>query len=474
MSRRGSQVHDEVDAAAPAWGRRTNRAGGVEGGMSNGAPIVVRAANHLGAHIEVSGLEGFRVSGAFWRFEGLDIQGVCASHPDCEHAFHVTGKATDFTLRHSRVRDFNAQLKVNAAPGDGGVYDVPHRGLIEYCDIGDTAPRATDSPVTKLNIDTGDAWVVRGNFLHDWHKDGGDGVSYGAFMKSGGHGGLYERNLVACTLDLATGGTRIGLSFGGGGTGAQYCAPAFDENVPCSVEHTGGLMRNNVIIGCNDVGIYLNRSVDTRILSNTLVGTAGIDFRFETTTGEADGNVLEGGIRERDGGTFTPGNNLVEQDAAFFDALYVDPLGGDFLLEGPADALVGQGSARDDVPDDFCARQRPAGAVALGAIEHSLGDCVANPPPEGSGASGAGGGSGSGGEGSGASGGSSGAGAPSAGAGAGAGVEPGGEGDDGCGCRLAGAPSGIDARVWLLAVFALALGRKKRSEEGRDAEPRRA
>jgi chorismate synthase len=44
VSRRGSAVHDEVDPDAPAWGRRSNRAGGLEGGMSNGAPIVVRAA----------------------------------------------------------------------------------------------------------------------------------------------------------------------------------------------------------------------------------------------------------------------------------------------------------------------------------------------------------------------------------------------------------------------------------------------
>ena len=44
VSRRGSAVHDEVDPEAAAWGRRTNRAGGIEGGMSNGAPIVVRAA----------------------------------------------------------------------------------------------------------------------------------------------------------------------------------------------------------------------------------------------------------------------------------------------------------------------------------------------------------------------------------------------------------------------------------------------
>ncbi len=45
----GSQVHDEIvcdEAAARAGGyaRRTNRAGGIEGGVSNGMPVVVRAA----------------------------------------------------------------------------------------------------------------------------------------------------------------------------------------------------------------------------------------------------------------------------------------------------------------------------------------------------------------------------------------------------------------------------------------------
>ena len=39
--RRGTEAHDEID---PGLARRTNRAGGIEAGMSNGEPIVVRAA----------------------------------------------------------------------------------------------------------------------------------------------------------------------------------------------------------------------------------------------------------------------------------------------------------------------------------------------------------------------------------------------------------------------------------------------
>lgn len=43
-AKRGSEVHDEVDPASSTWSRRSNRAGGIEGGMSNGMPIVLRAA----------------------------------------------------------------------------------------------------------------------------------------------------------------------------------------------------------------------------------------------------------------------------------------------------------------------------------------------------------------------------------------------------------------------------------------------
>ena len=44
VDRHGSAVHDVVDAADEGWHRASNRAGGIEGGISNGEPIVVRAA----------------------------------------------------------------------------------------------------------------------------------------------------------------------------------------------------------------------------------------------------------------------------------------------------------------------------------------------------------------------------------------------------------------------------------------------
>lgn len=340
------------------------------------APNVVRAANPGKAKITFSAgtVEGFKVTGAHWHFEGLDVRGTCGADSSCEHAFHVTGGATGFWLRQSKVSDFNAQLKVNADKVNG-VMTIPHKGLIEGNDLGDSRGRKTSNPVTKLNIDTGDDWVIRGNVIHDFFKDGGDTVSYGVFLKSGGNRGLIESNLVLCARDVPTGGARIGTSLGGGGTGNQYCAPAFDANVPCSIEHTDGVIQNNIIANCSDVAVYLNEAKNTKVLHNTMIGTAGVDFRFATTSGEARGNLYEGRIRSRDSGTFTDGGNKLV-DAAFFAASYTAPLTGDLRLKaGPPAAAIDLAPA-PGVPSDYCGRARTDGKPDFGALESSLGDCA--------------------------------------------------------------------------------------------------
>ncbi|HEX5059301.1 MAG TPA: chondroitinase-B domain-containing protein [Kofleriaceae bacterium] len=344
-------------------------------------PIIVRSATPLGAKIEFDALEGFKVTGAHWHFEGLDVRGVCASDPNCEHAFHVMGAADGFVLRNSRVVDFNAQLKVNVSM-IGSTYVMPNNGLVEYNEVGDTRGRNTSNPVTKLNIDTGNDWIVRGNYLHDAYKLQGDNTSYAAFMKSGGKRGLFERNLVICSRDT-TGGTRIGLSFGGGGTAPQFCAPAYDINTPCSVEHDGGTMRNNIIVNCSDVGIYLNRGKDSHILFNTLIATSGVDFRFDTTSGEAVGNLLAGMIRARDLAMLSASGNTMNVAMTQFTSWYQAPLTGDLRPVGDITSLIGSAPMRTDVLDDYCAQLRPAGALTMGAIEHSVGTCDTTRPPMG-------------------------------------------------------------------------------------------
>ncbi len=44
VARRGSTVHDVVEEGSDSWRRTTNNAGGIEGGITNGEPIIIRAA----------------------------------------------------------------------------------------------------------------------------------------------------------------------------------------------------------------------------------------------------------------------------------------------------------------------------------------------------------------------------------------------------------------------------------------------
>jgi parallel beta-helix repeat protein len=256
-------------------------------------PIVVRAATAGTALVRFDALEGFYVTGPHWRFEDLVIEGVCAADDDCEHAFHLAGNADGTAIRRNVVRDFNAQIKSN---GDGtGAF--PDDVVIDGNELYDTRARATANPVTKIDVVGGRRWIVRGNTISDYEKGAGDTVSYAAFLKGNSREGLFERNLVICERETS-GGVRLGLSLGGGGTATQFC-----EGGDCTTEHQDGILRNNVIVGCPDVGIYLNRAAGTIVEHNTLYDTTGIDVRFSASSATLRNNLLSAGIHNRDGGT---------------------------------------------------------------------------------------------------------------------------------------------------------------------------
>ena len=332
-------------------------------------PITVRAANRLKAVIQSTTMVAFEVNGENWIFRDLDIKGTCNDDATCEHAFHVTGGATGFQLRNNRIADFNAHLKVNAIGRT-----IPSGGLVEGNELFNTHARQTNSSVAVLNIDHGTDWVVRGNLIYDFRNAGGNGVSYGAYVKGGAERPIFERNLVICRRFDQESGSRIGLSFGGGGIGPVYCAPAFDANVPCEREVIGGIMRNNIIANCPDVGIYLNAASDSAILFNTLIRTRGIDFRFAGSTGEARGNLMASEIRTRDRGTFKDGGNMTRMLSGDLEAMYRDPDLGDLRIKGSVAQIAGKGGKDPRVTDDFCGRRRTPPFDA-GALQSSAGDC---------------------------------------------------------------------------------------------------
>jgi MYXO-CTERM domain-containing protein len=224
-------------------------------------------------------------------------------------------------------------------------------------------------------------------------------------------------------------------------------------------------MRNNIIVNCSDDGIYLNKSKGTKLLYNTLVATNGVDFRFATTSGEADGNVLASVLRIRDGATMTKKTNLENVQGADFTTWYQAPLLGDLRKKGDLSAILGKATARPDVTDDYCARGR-SGAYDLGALQASLGDCTTTTPPPGAGAPD--GGTNPGGDagtGSGAPGSSNDGGASTTRPGDGAGDAPADSSDSsGCACTAAPARTGTSS---LVALLGLAFAYRMRRRSGR-------
>jgi hypothetical protein len=339
------------------------------------ARIVVRAAQPGTVHIELATLEGFVVAAPYWRFENLDILGACAADDYCEHAFHVVGDGHHFESVNNTIRDFNAHFKVN---GDRGRY--PDDGLIEHTTLGATHVRATTKPVTPVDIVAANGWTLRANLITDFVKRDGNGVSYGAFVKGGGRNNVFERNVVWCEQNLrGEPGQRIGLSLGGGGTGGEFC-----RDGRCITEQEGGVLRANLIVGCSDVGIYLNSAAGSKILDNTLVDTAGIDVRYPTSSAVVDGNLVDGPVRSREGGIVHLGDNRALPLWRTYlgnhpvRSLFRAPEAGDFSwrdgapLREESDATERPGDALD-----LCGARRATPAV-YGAFA-SFKDCAAAP-----------------------------------------------------------------------------------------------
>ncbi|MEZ4462191.1 MAG: right-handed parallel beta-helix repeat-containing protein [bacterium] len=323
-------------------------------------PVTVTAS--AGAIIAFDTVEGFLVQAPDWTFDGLTIRGVCGNDSDCEHAFHIVGGAERTRVRNSRLINFNAQIKGNGDSGSPRNY--PDDVVIEYNEFFDEAARQTSNPVTKIDVVGGRRWVVRHNYIHDFAKGQGNGVSYAAFLKGNSRDGLFDSNLVVCE-QLHSGQTRLGLSFGGGGSAPDSIC----EDATCTPEHQNGTMVNNIIANCGDVGIYLNKASGTRLINNTVVGTSGIDVRFDTSTATVINNVVQGRIRERDGGVVSANTtNLTEIDPSAF---FVDYAALNFAGVN-VQSLVDAGT-NEPVERDFCGRLRD-GTVDIGALEYSLGE----------------------------------------------------------------------------------------------------
>lgn len=334
---------------------------GVTQAGTAGAPITLRAAMPGSVLLEFAITEGFQVMAPYWRFENLEIRGVCGAHSDCEHAFHVTGAGHHFVALNNTVTDFNAHFKIN---GSGGLF--PDAGTIAHNTLSNSSARQTSNPVNLIDLVGASDWTIRANLISDFAKAEGNQVAYGAFAKGGGSRNLFEGNIVMCERRLAQlPGQRVGMSLGGGGTGAAFC-----RDRKCITEQTGSSLVANLISSCSDVGIYLNSAAGSRIVHNTLIDTAGIDVRFPTSIAEISGNLVDGVIRSRNGALMRLDDNLDTSAAWLYlgrhpqRARFEAPAQFDFRWRGAVPRRV----AATSTPPDLCGVVRPS-AAAYGAFE---------------------------------------------------------------------------------------------------------
>ena len=328
-------------------------------------PITVRAARLGQVRLQFRIREGFHVRAPFWVFENLIIEGTCRKHNKCDHAFHIVGDADGTVVRNNVILDFNSHMKINGLARQG---KFPDGGLVEFNTLRGRTPRQTDKPATPIDVVGASDLTVRRNVIADFHCVGGKQISYAAFIKGNASGGILEQNLVICEL-LHRGGIRLGLSFGGGGTGSRSCVGG-----DCTTEHTGGIIRNNIIMHCPaDVGIYLNRSAGTVVHNNILYNTLGIDVRFDTTDATVFNNVVDGRIKERNGGRARIGHNLTLAGGLDPAALFAAPEAGDFQLKTPDEVLkAGQpadGSGQE-LGEDFCGRAHDRARPDIGPFSY--------------------------------------------------------------------------------------------------------
>ncbi len=376
-------------------------------------PIVVTAISPDLTRIHSDAVELFKLDAPYWIFENLDIVGADRAH----HAFHIVGRADDTILRGNRIRNFHAAIKGNPERRRS-----PDRVVIARNIFFNTGLRRTAEPVTVIDVVGGEDWVIRENFIADFAKGQGDRISYAAFLKGGSRRGLFERNLVICAW-RHSGGRRVGLSFGGGGSARSY-------RIRGKLEHQGGIMRNNIIMNCTEApGIYLNRALNSRILHNTLFDSFGIMSRFSESVSVVRNNVISGAVSARAGARLTTGPNLetgwdraaelpgavlklshrisdyhvkypsifdrsnirwarrtienignrlarsfIGRGTGALEDIFGAPGKLDFRLRD-GDAIRGRGAPIPDAGDDFCGRSRDKPAADLGAISYGAGRC---------------------------------------------------------------------------------------------------
>ncbi len=253
-------------------------------------------------------------------------------------------------LYNLHIVDANDQLvKVNPE-GDGSDDGLLACSLLEYTT---TAP---DYYTNGISAHNAHGWTVRDNTWKRIRTSTGTPVPTILFW-SGSSDTIVERNVL---LDCSQG-------------------IAFGNSSQTGINHTGGVVRNNVIYASapHDVMIEMVRSTGWLVAYNTVIGLApssgltwGMEARFSESQGTFAYNLTNMDIENtRDGAQGTVTGNVTDAQTTWF----VSPGSGDMHLRASATPAIDHAAVLTEVPTDIDGDVRPIGtAPDVGADEASL------------------------------------------------------------------------------------------------------
>lgn len=361
-----SQLQQAIDQA-PAQGRIITLAAGT---YSQTTTININGKNNITIQGATSNYDDTVVAGPGINASSMDINFKVNDsdyvtfrnmtiRDSYYHAIQVNSGSDYFRADHLKTWD-NGEGGFKST--SGGSPDLPYAdyGTIENSLIGYTTG-GTRSVVEGVDLIAAKGWVIRGNTFQNAKMSGG-GVAYAFFAKGNSIDTLVENNVFQNSF--------IAMSFGGGGTAPQYF-----RNGDTSLEHRGGIMRNNVVYGTADAGVYMNKASGFKVYNNTILGipsgVGAVESRFAGSNGDVRNNLMDKAVKLRDGGAATSSNNITNGTAS----MLVNAAAGDYHLNpATASAAIDTGFALPaDVPLDMDGQPRPSGsAYDIGADELSL------------------------------------------------------------------------------------------------------
>lgn len=237
-------------------------------------------------------------------------------------------------------------LKANPDGSGGGV----DNGLVEYStfEYTNTAP---GDYTNAVDVHRGRDWIIRHNLFRRIRAPQGQLAGPAILMWNGSSGTIAEGNtFIDCQRDIAFG---------------------LVQRTPD--DHSGGIIRNNVIVRHagmgGDVAIGVFDSPGTIVVHNTVLLNGqypnAIEYRFANTSGvRIVNNLADARAQARDGASASLQGNVWTAAPSWF----VNPTAGDLHLESAASLAIDRGVATSDAADDWDGEPR-TGAPDVGADE---------------------------------------------------------------------------------------------------------